>query len=351
MEKRHLEELSRLLDREMKLDGAEPGREAREQVFASEEVRGAYLSLQATLRALGVWEDEEAPAGLADRTVAYVRQHGQPVATFGEVLRDREQARAVSAGGSAGRWLLGNLRDAIAVAACVLFVFVLSRPVLHRAQDVARRQYCASQLLQMGQGLEAYGGDYEGRLPFAGRSAGSKWWYVGGQDEQHTSNTRHFFLLTKGGYVPTQVFLCPSGRQGGRRVRIRLDASALEGMNDFPGRDYVHYSFRLMVGERNPLWGQQGETPVATDRNPLFASFDVEHNDTLDLSEHAELLEANSPNHGGQGQNVLYLDGRVSFSDQRQLGLQEDDIFTIKSMRQYRGYEVPVERGDDFIAP
>ena len=48
---------------------------------------------------------------------------------------------------------------------------------------------------------------------------------------------------------------------------------------------------------------------------------------------------------------MLFSDGRVDFSDQRHLGLQEDDIFTIKSTDQYRGYEVPAQPDDDFIAP
>jgi prepilin-type processing-associated H-X9-DG protein len=37
--------------------------------------------------------------------------------------------------------------------------------------------------------------------------------------------------------------------------------------------------------------------------------------------------KGNSPNHGGKGQNVLYLDGHVSFCTTRDVGFERDDIF------------------------
>lgn len=36
----------------------------------------------------------------------------------------------------------------------------------------------------------------------------------------------------------------------------------------------------------------------------------------------------NSPNHLGKGQNVLYSDGHVTFTDKRNVGVEQDDIFT-----------------------
>jgi len=348
MDNKQLEELSRLLDHELGLGESETD---KPPVSDDEPVRAAHRALRHYLRTLGTWDDDEPPTALAQRTVAFVRQHGEPVAPFGRSLRVREYAQTVTPAQTRTRWLLGNLRDAIAVAACVLFVFMLSRPALKRAQQIAQKQYCASQLLKVGEALAAYGEDYHRQLPFAGRSEGSKWWYVGGQDDDHVSNTRHFFLLTKGGYVPTRVFLCPNARPSKPPTRVIMDASTLEAMNDFPSRDHVNYSFRLMVQGNNPVWRRQAETLVATDQNPLFANFDVLRNETLDLADHAELEEANSPNHGGRGQNVLFLDGRVAFTHQRRVGLGADDMFTIRKMRRYRGVEVPAAADDTFIAP
>jgi len=39
------------------------------------------------------------------------------------------------------------------------------------------------------------------------------------------------------------------------------------------------------------------------------------------------LSEANSGNHGGTGQNVLYMDGHVAYCTHRLVGYERDDIF------------------------
>jgi hypothetical protein len=47
----------------------------------------------------------------------------------------------------------------------------------------------------------------------------------------------------------------------------------------------------------------------------------------------AELLEGNSPNHGGTGQNVLYLGGNVRFAKNRMVGLNGADIYLNRNRR------------------
>ena len=86
------------------------------------------------------------------------------------------------------------------------------------------------------------------------------------------------------------------------------------------------------------------------DKNPLFAEFDAEKQSELDLSAAPALLQANSPNHGAGGQNVLFNDGSVRFSESRYLGPALDDIFTIKNTSRYYGNELPQD-DDIFIAP
>jgi prepilin-type processing-associated H-X9-DG protein len=45
----------------------------------------------------------------------------------------------------------------------------------------------------------------------------------------------------------------------------------------------------------------------------------------------ADLGPGNSPNHGGGGQNVLFIDGSVRYYTSRTVGFQGDDIFTNKA--------------------
>jgi prepilin-type processing-associated H-X9-DG protein len=47
----------------------------------------------------------------------------------------------------------------------------------------------------------------------------------------------------------------------------------------------------------------------------------------------------NSPNHGGTGQNVLFLDGHVGFFPTRNVGLNQDDIYLNRDRQQAAGLD------------
>ena len=47
----------------------------------------------------------------------------------------------------------------------------------------------------------------------------------------------------------------------------------------------------------------------------------------------------NSPNHGGVGQNVLYLNGRVRFCTNRTVGVDGDDIYLNKEKQPEAGID------------
>ena len=47
----------------------------------------------------------------------------------------------------------------------------------------------------------------------------------------------------------------------------------------------------------------------------------------------------NSPNHGGEGQNVLFLDGHVNFCKTRNVGVEGDDIYLNRAGRQAAGLD------------
>jgi prepilin-type processing-associated H-X9-DG protein len=68
--------------------------------------------------------------------------------------------------------------------------------------------------------------------------------------------------------------------------------------------------------------GDEGRTPIMSDCPP--------NDGTL-------YTGGNSANHGGRGQNVLFLDGSVTFASTRNAGLDGDDIFLSKWNRQEAG--------------
>jgi prepilin-type processing-associated H-X9-DG protein len=50
-------------------------------------------------------------------------------------------------------------------------------------------------------------------------------------------------------------------------------------------------------------------------------------------------VAGNSPNHGGKGQNVLYVDGHVKFCTGRNVGVEGDDIFVNKAKKVAAGLD------------
>jgi len=345
------DKLQRLLDYHLKLDEPAERLETQRLLVEDGELRWLQEALEGMLRPLASWAEEAPPQDLAGRTLERIGRHvGAARATRGEARQDRRGA------GAQARWVLGNLRDLAAVAASVLLIVSAFRPALWRMRQTAQEQACALQMHQAGLGMAQYAQDYAGVLPYVPRPAGAKWWYAGGAAGEGGSNTRNLFLLVKGGYAPAQVFVCPGTQGGAVRVRIRLDPQVLEAMQDFASRAQVSYSLRLRKGGP-PLRGSEGGTvPVLSDQNPLFAGFDAHGQRELNVASHPDLLQGNSPNHAGLGQNLLYGDGAVRFSPQRWVGPGQDDIFTIQSetggaLGVYRGNELPRSDDDSFIAP
>jgi prepilin-type processing-associated H-X9-DG protein len=176
---------------------------------------------------------------------------------------------------------------------------------------------------------------------------GDPWWKVGYQGKENQSNTRHIWLLVKGGYVNPADFVCP-GRS--RCQTAQLDPSEVQNYNDFPSRKYVTYSFRIRCskpGEESP----RGQKVLAADSNPLFERLPNDYSKPFKLEPNIDLLILNSINHNHRGQNVLFCDGSTAFVKVRQIGTSEDDIFTLQDTDTYQGVEVPARETDAFLAP
>lgn len=348
-----IDKLQRLLDYHLHQD--EPSDRFATQRLLSEdaESQALYEALGGIVGPLGCLEEEEPPAGLSERTLQWVRQHAQ--------AKQLAQRSVEIASGSVGihrnrggraRWVLSNLRDVVAVAACLMLVFLFMRPGVQKARHISQEQTCASQLRSLGYGLSQYAHDHSGQMPYVLRPQGAKWLDVGKQDDQHYSNTRNMYLLVKQGYVPLRSFLCPGveGRPG-IRVRAKVDSQTLKALQDFTHRHQVNYSF-LLILDRQSFFAKQNEAvPIGSDQNPIFADYDSGNPTVLDLSLHQELLNRNSANHAGRGQNLLFGDGHVRFSTKRHVGLHEDDIFTLNDILQYDGDEQPSAEHDILHAP
>jgi hypothetical protein len=265
----------------------------------------------------------EPPADLVDRTLDRVAGRSMPVI-------DRPVLRSSSA----------SWGQVLAIAALLVAGVSLLWPVLSMTRAQARTIACASHLAQAGEGIARYAAEHGGVMPRLGSWPGTRWLDVGGEheaDEPIRSNAAHLYLLARDDYVSESALRCPENADA---------PSALPpGSIDWPSLRAVSYSYQNQY-TRAPLRVEQDPAQaVLADKNPLFRERDGR-------AVHDASVSGRSPSraHGGRGQNVLDLAGRVRFTSDPVLA-DGDNIWMLRNQDRYDGTEVPADPRDAFLVP
>lgn len=319
--------------------------EAEVLISSNEEAAEVHSKLKAVLAALDTLEPEPCPDDLTEGTIWRLTNFSRSSQLRLHQLLATEQARS-AATKSRFWWNLGQM---VATAAVILFVAGISIPPLRQARQNYWQQCCKRQLSQIWRGINNYSSDYDGKLPAVATTAGAPWWKVGykPKSNENHSNTRHIWLLAKGGYLQPTSFVCPGRRQG---RAIRFDVSQVKNFNDFPARRYITYSLQIRCN-KSKMQTPLGRKALMADLNPLFERLPRNDSNSLKLQLNKTLSILNSINHNRRGQNVLFSDGSSSFVKTRYIGIAEDDIFTLQDTDIYQGIEVPSSESDSFLAP
>ena len=320
---------------------------AQDLIFSNGAAAELHRCLKKTIEPLETLSDDNCPDELAKGTVFRLTNLARASQLHLEQLLRDESTKSVPSKSRFWR----NLAEMGAIAAVILFFAGVSVPTVNRARQHARQAKCQANLLQIARATDQYASDHQGRMPAVAIKEGHPWWKIGSTNQDNYSNTRPLWLLVKNGYVQPESFVCPGRKQD---KLTKLTPEQIRDRFDFPSRQYVTYSFRLTTG-RNIKVLSNGNTVLIADLNPVFESiyekFSKQDCNEFNLQMRQELLKMNSINHNGRGQNVLFVNGSISFKKSRTIGSSGDDIFTVKGKKHYRGCEQPSDDDDAFLAP
>lgn len=319
---------------------------AQALVASNEQAAQIHSSLKVVLSPLESVNEESCPDDLVESTVFRLNNVARSSQLKLEQLLAEEQSRTVPT--STRGWLSFGRR--LATAAVILIVVGIAIPTFTLTTTAARQkswqQKCQMQLSQIWQGISNYKADYDDKMPAVARAAGEPWWKVGYQGKENHSNTRQMYLLIKGGYVLPVNFVCPASKTGNA---LALSVSQAKQYNDFPSRKNVTYSFRISSPANKHQW--TGKKIMMSDLNPLFENLPQNYSGGFKLQMNKNLSSFNSINHHRRGQNVLFCNGSVQYLKKRRVGIEKDDIFTLRNKLFYNGAEVPDCTSDAFLAP
>lgn len=302
-----------------------------------------YEKLQLSLQPLEHYSVEICPNHLAEKTIRRLNMAAQASQTRLEHLLEKERTKLPLATKHRSFW--SSFAEVAAIAAMIFIVAGISFPTLQAARQNYWKTKCGSQLASIATGMSS--AEQEQTLAGTAPAAGSPWWKVGYQGAENQSNTRPLWRLVQRGYVPPEAFVCPARIQG---RALKFDREQAAKLSDFPGRKYVTYSFRVLC-PNDPRIALYPRRVIIADVNPVFENLPGDFQKELNVQLGGDMLKANSSNHRGCGQSVLFSDSSVSFEESRQVGIEQDDIFTVQNQTHYRGVENPASPTDNFLAP
>jgi prepilin-type processing-associated H-X9-DG protein len=297
--------------------------QVEEQLRGSPEARDRLERLRLALAPLAADAEDEGPRpGLAVRTIARVAEHhcrklppAPPAPPVTLELPPRRGWRRI---------------DGLVAAGILLCVLTLIPTVSARLWREYQVYSCANNLRKFHVALMNYAETHNGALPKV--------------EAQGPRGFAGIFLpiLHDAGVLESDIRVTCSSMAD--RIPLNRTVHDLEDLYSQSEDEFRAVSRRIagcyaytlgytqdggLIGARR---GDDGRTPIMSDCPP---------------GDSALYTGGNSPNHGGHGQNVLFLDGSVAFASSRSVGLEGDDIFVSRRNRQEAGRD----RGDSVLGP
>jgi len=218
--------------------------------------------------------------------------------------------------GAGSRWL--RRADALVAALILIVLGALAIPWLASQWERQRRAACATNLMKFWRSLEAYSDHHDGQYP---RIA-----------EEPPVNFAGSFIssLNSADVLPRNEVsvLCPAQ---GRRPPSRVTLDDLHKYYENPGLCELQSITRDLGGTYAYSLGYwEGQVLCGLHRTDTMLPI---------MADRPSLKGGNSPNHGGAGQNVLFVGGYVIWHTTTAAGPDGDDIYCNRDNEVLAGFD------------
>jgi len=229
-----------------------------------------------------------------------VQREDLVISTLGTIQAHIDAERnAMRIDNQRGFQLPGRWADLVSVAAMLLLAASVIMPIMSGMRSSSQQEICYNNMNQTANAFGLYTGANRDMLPMATAGFGPTWMDVGSTPER--SNSSNLYTLVRNGFARLDDLACPTNPNA---PTGEADPNAW----DWNSLEEISYSYRIMPrgGMRASMPDQPVRVVLLADRSPVV------------LRAHRKesvIPEENSPNHHGNGQHMLMLDGSARWAD------------------------------------